>query len=377
VLAVLCLTLVSCGESKKSTKPEPEGPYLPGTTLSNVIHNLKQAYIDQDYDGYAALFDGDYRFLRGTSSTWSLGDELDVHHRMFGGEPNGARNYVTDIHLAFTENEPDIDPAFPDLSRVILSAVDLRVDTRNLDDGDVTLLLTPAGTQVHLYFVLTDETDPRSGDRLWKIRAWKEVTPGGVAPGTETSTWSEIKALWQGRYRPLTTITNGIANLKAAYVDRNHDEYAKLFTEDFQFLFDPSDTAVPDSWPIADELEAARNMFTAQANLDGSAVEGIALAFSQNEPDVDPEFPDYARVVLSGVDLRVDSRNVNNQDVTLYFTPPGTREWFYFVQTEETDPRSGNHLWKIRLWKDLGAGVLRPATKTTTWGRIKANWRGR
>jgi hypothetical protein len=159
-------------------------------------------------------------------------------------------------------------------------------------------------------------------------------------------------------YLPMSTISNVIHNLKQAYIDRNFDEYAKLFTDDFQFYFDPNDDGVPDSWALGDELNVHRNMFGGQPNLEGNYVTGIELAFLEGEPDVDPQFADYKRVVLSTVDLRVDTRNEVNGDVTLYLTPAGSQAHLYFFQTEEIDPETEQPIWKIAAWKDLGTGAL-------------------
>jgi hypothetical protein len=183
-LAVLSAGCIFNPDKKDPPIVPPVSNFKVPTTITNVIHNLKQAYIEKNYDEYAKLFTEDYQYIfdpndTGVPDSWVLGDELDVHRNMFGGEANRDGNYVTDIQLAFTENEPDTDPQFPEYSRVVLSAVDLRVDTRNKDNGDVTLYLTPAGTQAHLYFLQTDEVHESNQQRIWKIVVWKDAGTGG------------------------------------------------------------------------------------------------------------------------------------------------------------------------------------------------------
>jgi hypothetical protein len=158
-------------------------------------------------------------------------------------------------------------------------------------------------------------------------------------------------------YKPLTTISNVIFNLKLAYTQRNYEEYAKLFHPEYIYIFDPRDE-LGDSWPVGDELDSARNMFSGQPNLDGNRVTGIRLTFTENAQDTDPTFPDYPRVILDAVDLQVDTQHKDTGDPTLYMTPSGTQAHLYFIQIDETDPVSGDKLWKIRIWKDPGTGLL-------------------
>jgi hypothetical protein len=67
-------------------------------------------------------------------------------------------------------------------------------------------------------------------------------------------------------YLARSSIVNVLANLQKAYGKENIDEYRKLFTEDFIFVFNPMDPVDPNhpsppQWGLAEELDVTENMF--------------------------------------------------------------------------------------------------------------------
>jgi hypothetical protein len=304
------------------------------------------------------------------SRSWPLVQEIASAENMFSGGLNGFGNRVEEIRLTFMEGAPEPDPEHPGWQRVTLSALDLQVDTRDASSGDPTLYITPTGGRVDLFFVRTDEEDPASHEKLWKIIEWHDRTSGLAK--TQETTWSEIKAAWapgpEPPYLPLTTIANVIHNLELSYELRDYLEYRRLFHPDYTFLPNPHDNVPP--WGRAEELTSARRMLGGESNRDGYLAVEIRLAFAAGEPQSDPDSPDTLRVILSAVDLQVETRHEAMGDHTLYVTPAGTQEHLTFVLTSETDPGSGSPLWKILRWEDLGAGAAR-GVEPTSWGRVK------
>ena len=170
---------------------------------------------------------------------------------------------------------------------------------------------------------------------------------------------------------------NCLANLEQAYVDRDPEQYVKLFASDFAFVFCPDDVEnptnpTPAQWGLAEETTAHSHMFR------DSLVDKIELAFQQSQAvDSGMIYAGTYRVYLTLVNLRVYTRK---QDGTPweYRVPNGTAT-FYFKEYPEEEARNGQPLWRIWRWEDqpLGGGALARApflTQDTRWGRVKANY---
>jgi hypothetical protein len=178
-------------------------------------------------------------------------------------------------------------------------------------------------------------------------------------------------------YLPQTSIANVIANLKTSYLEKNYEEYRKLLDPSFEYVFAPQDIGgpnnIPLSWGLADELLATQNMFHLEPNKDGYWAEAITLSYQSGAP-VDTDLnPNWKKVVLSEIQLWLDSRN-ETSDVLIYMVS-GDKAELYFVQTGETDDDSGLPIWKIVRWVDKPMAQSATATAQTTWGGIKGLWK--
>src|SRR5690606_25502094 len=171
---------------------------------------------------------------------------------------------------------------------------------------------------------------------------------------------------------PRKTIATAMEELRAAYVARDIDRYAKLFDSNFVFVFDPADVQenqdLPPSWGGQTELDAARNLFQA------SLVDRIQVDFTVGTP-VEPqpqdvgtrEFPEGTRKVLATrVSLDVDTRDPAGGENIIYRCDGDQAVFFLYPDTLEVV--DGVPVWKIFEWRDKRIGAL--PTIGTSWGLI-------
>ncbi len=174
-------------------------------------------------------------------------------------------------------------------------------------------------------------------------------------------------------YLPRTSITNVLANLTRAYTEKNYEEYQKLVDTSYEYIFAPQDIGgpsnIPASWGRADELASANNLFNKEPNKDGYWAETISLSYTAGPDTTTNLNPNWRKVVLKDVLLRVNSRHKTTSD-PLTYEVSGDEADLYLVQTQETAPGTDLHIWRIVRWEDkpiLGA----TKTSSTTWGAIR------
>lgn len=179
-------------------------------------------------------------------------------------------------------------------------------------------------------------------------------------------------------YLKQTSIENCLFNLKYAYGERNIEKFTALLGDQFTYVFDPQDVggelAIPASWVKADEILSATNMFGGMVNRSGYQCDSISLSFRYGSDVASEHDLTWRKVVLSQIDLAVDSRHHESGD-PLRYQAIGDRAELHFAETDEVDASSGKKIWKIVQWEDKPVGLM-AATENTTWGRIKASWRG-
>lgn len=157
-------------------------------------------------------------------------------------------------------------------------------------------------------------------------------------------------------YLPQSAPANCLENLITAYVDRNLDEYLKLFSEDFTFVFSPDDISqdpdIPVQWGLAEEQESTENMFTSDI------VDEIELNFTQSVADsAGDEFPGTWKAIVSEVELRVFTRTEDGEPLTLKVSDGFAT--FYFKEFPEETASDGKTLWRIWRWEDQPIGKAR------------------
>ena len=158
-------------------------------------------------------------------------------------------------------------------------------------------------------------------------------------------------------YKPQTTISNVLHNLRLSYQEKRHEEYGRLLDEAFTFIFDPRDVGPDRAWPDltwgrGEELDSAWNMFNGEANIDDQIVDQIELSFSKGDVRVSEENDQWRMVILTAVDLKLFTTQQHSGDEWILQTPGGYEATMHFVLTDEIDDETGAPIWKIVLWED-------------------------
>ena len=176
-------------------------------------------------------------------------------------------------------------------------------------------------------------------------------------------------------YVPQTSPANVIANLRTAYGERKIDEYRKLFTDDFIFVFNPADPVDPNhpsppQWGLVDELDVTENMFTDELV---TRIELSSYNFGVPERVDSIEYrPRAWKVRVDHANLQVRTRKPNGE--LLIWLVDGATEVFYFVERPTVpSPVDGSPTWYIFRWEDqpIGSGK----TEVRSWGQVKALFR--
>lgn len=175
-------------------------------------------------------------------------------------------------------------------------------------------------------------------------------------------------------YPAATSPSICLENLRDAYQAEDYAEYARLFDNDFVFLFRSDDVSDPDnptppSWSRDEELQSASKMFA------DSTVDRIDLSWSLGDSTTWTDLsPEGLKVRANGVYLAVSTRN--EQGEPLYLVVQGAVHIFYFLP--ESPSSGGARLWKIRLWEDSPIGGKTDdlaKVERTSWGQVKVYYR--
>jgi hypothetical protein len=176
--------------------------------------------------------------------------------------------------------------------------------------------------------------------------------PWSPAPGIKTPD-PRTKILAQ------SSAVNVLANLKTAYEAKNIEEYLKLFSSDFIFVFNPADAdnptnPTPPQWGLAQESTSTTNMFS------DDRVDTITLDFQENpvEPDSVEHGAGTWKMRVYEAFLQVNTRNENNELLT--YQVPGTTQMFYFREVPGVLATDGKPTWYIFRWEDQPIGAKSP-----------------
>lgn len=196
----------------------------------------------------------------------------------------------------------------------------------------------------------------------------------GLLPGCP---WSPEKTVKPpdvvSKYLAQSSPGNVMENLRTAYMERNLDEYKKLFAADFTFVFAPADATDPDNptptqWSGAEEFTSTENMFR------DDLVEKIELEYGSlgvAEPDSANWGAGAWKMKIDGVNLAVRTRNEQNEPLT--YLVPGTTEVFFFREDKNTPASDGRPTWFIFRWEDQPIGAHK--TETNSWGQVKNHYK--
>lgn len=134
---------------------------------------------------------------------------------------------------------------------------------------------------------------------------------------------------------------NVIANLEAAYANRDIDAYRELFAPEFVFRFQPKDARElgRESWGLEDELRSAERLF------ESSEVRWVVIRLTKLfvAPATARGLEHTTMVVVAHTFLRIERAGKPTLQVN------GDRQEFYLREVAE----QGEGRWLIVEWRDL------------------------
>ena len=180
-------------------------------------------------------------------------------------------------------------------------------------------------------------------------------------------------------FQPLTEREHVLNNLELSYNERRANEFGKLLDNDFTFFFSPGDVGgnIPDQWGRVDELAVASRLFDLRLddpNYPTCSSIRVDLMFESGVQWLDIPSPDVVGETWSTTTVYYQGTFEMKPDMT-YIMLPDARAQFA-VRNVGTDVAPQ---WRLVEWRDLAddSAVLSAAsTEKSTWGQIKALYRG-
>jgi hypothetical protein len=171
-------------------------------------------------------------------------------------------------------------------------------------------------------------------------------------------------------YLAQSSAANVLANLQKAYGNRDIDEYRKLLTEDFVFVFNPTDPVDPNhphpaGWGLVEELRATEHMFT-DTLVTKIELSSYRLGVPERADSIEYR-PRAWRARVDHANLQVYTRKRDGTLLTLLVD--GATERFFLVEEPTTPASDGNPTWYIFRWEDQPIGTGKVENKS--WGQIK------
>ena len=248
-----CAWIAACADSQPLT-PSDE----PDAVLVALLPAIERLVEERDVEGYVAFLDRDFTVSFSASDVddpidplpafWSVDMEGTALRELFEGSPSLT------IELRFGHSDKgwtDYFPHGPDGEA--WKSIDVEYSV-------VVGFVTGADPETYRSRCTLHA---RKQDDEWKLVHWSDYDTGQPT----VNSWGRRKHAAVPEF--LTSFIHPsslVANLMAAYDEKNHEELARLLHTRFQFqfsIFDVQDIThpVPDSWGREDELLAAEKMF--------------------------------------------------------------------------------------------------------------------
>jgi hypothetical protein len=199
VLTVLWALAAFAGCGDKETDPghHEQSPFLPRTSASNVLHNLRQAYLDRNVAQYDSLLADDFTFVLSVEDqqkpdmpdNWTRDIEVAIHRHMF--DPAMAQTLI----LAFDPADPVWDSA-DNMYAALISNVSLYLYGSTPAHPTDVKEYRVTGGRGKFWFRKNGWLAPGTADSVWTVVKWQD-NPIGSRGTVESQTWGSIKALYE------------------------------------------------------------------------------------------------------------------------------------------------------------------------------------
>jgi hypothetical protein len=199
--ALAAIAACSSDEPTCEAGPTPTS-FLPRTSPTNLLHNLRQAYAERDLAEFDSLLAEDFTFFLSSDDqqnpdlpdSWRRASEILIHRRMFD------RQRVLDLRLSYRSGDSAWD------SEEGKYAVD--VWPINLYLHGITVVEPPdtneyrvSDSRSRFWFRKNPWLWPGTKDSVWTIASWQDNPTGGGNNGGSAmpATWGKVKGLfWSG-----------------------------------------------------------------------------------------------------------------------------------------------------------------------------------
>jgi hypothetical protein len=176
----------------RKNKPDPIPPdldYVANTSITNVLANLKTSYNKHNnIEQYKKLLDPSYTYIfdprdvggeHNIPESWGYSDDVLSAEHLFGSEPNVDGYRMEDINLTFSYGADVVSTVQSNWRMVTLAQIALYVYTRN--NAGESLIYEALNSKAEIHFIRTDELDPASQARIWKIIYWVDKPDAALA----------------------------------------------------------------------------------------------------------------------------------------------------------------------------------------------------
>jgi hypothetical protein len=206
IVAAACLGLlaafVGCGDKETAPPHQEESPFLPRTSPTNVLYNLKTAYAERNIAEYESLLaEPDFTFVLSEEDqakpdmpdNWGRDPEIRIHGRLFDAE------MVQQLTLNFNVGDPVWD-ATQGMYTVVISHVNLYLYGATPGHPTEVKEYRVSDGRSKFWFRKNPWTTGAAHDSVWTIVMWEDNptgSRGNMGPAlSEVQTWGSIKALY-------------------------------------------------------------------------------------------------------------------------------------------------------------------------------------
>jgi hypothetical protein len=206
-----CVLGSGCSKSDDPKRVVPPPVVQDRSSPEAVLLSLRDAYLNREAADYESLLAVDFQFYfseedQQIAEKLVREQEVTVHQNMFGSQ------LVNNIALGFTPgdlilDEGKSDPRQPGqfLWTILMTNVDLQLRTRDNQGQTMTYRVEDAIEQ--FWFRQEERVEPGSGNAIWTIVEWKELTqlnPGDQSAGSraassEATSWGQIKSMFRSK----------------------------------------------------------------------------------------------------------------------------------------------------------------------------------
>jgi hypothetical protein len=200
---VLLAALIGCGDKETAPPDQVESAFLPRTSPQNLLHNLKQAYLERNAAEYESLLAVDFTFLLSEEDQakpdmpddWGLETECLIHRHMFDD------GYVQQASLDFTVGNDLTWDAVQGMYTMMITNVDLFLYGSTPAHPTELKEYKVSDGRAKFWFRKNPWTTGAAHDSVWTI-VMCEDNPTGSRGSTgsalsEAASWGSIKALYR------------------------------------------------------------------------------------------------------------------------------------------------------------------------------------